>query len=106
MIPKKAISNCDILIPIIDRISLGENAEIGEFKIPFPLDFLFPFRFVFCKIRVGIELDMKILASICGFIVQGFNGLACAWMEPPSAPSLPKIPEACCWKKLQLFLLR
>lgn len=35
---------------------------------------------------------MKILASICGFIVQGFSSLACAWMEPPSAPSLPKNP--------------
>ena len=24
---------------------------------------------------------MKILASLCGFIVQGFGSLACAWME-------------------------
>lgn len=35
---------------------------------------------------------MKILASICGFIVQGFSSLACAWMDPPSAEALPKNP--------------
>lgn len=47
MIPKKAISNSDILIPIIDRILLRAKGKSEEFKIPIPLDFLFPFRFVF-----------------------------------------------------------
>ena len=47
MIPKKVLSNCDILIPIIDRISLSAEMKIEELKIQFSLDFLFPFRFVF-----------------------------------------------------------
>ena len=71
MILKKAISNCDILIPIIDRISPKRGGEKRRIQNSIP---------TLLSGGYGLALNwyMKILASICGFIVQGFSGLACA----------------------------